>query len=90
VLITVPWLILLSTTPVYKWVRIAGAVLAALAALAWIAERSLGRANWISNTVAAAAPYSLWAILLLMLLSLIVYGWYHRLRGAAHRSSMQP
>jgi hypothetical protein len=88
VLITVPWLILLSTTPVYKWVRVGGAALAALAALACIAERSLGRANWVTNAIVAVAPHSGWGILFLMLLSLAVYGWYHRLRGTAHRSTL--
>ena len=57
VLITVPWLILLSRTPMYKWIRITGAILAGIAALAWVAERSLGKPNSVTNTVATVAQY---------------------------------
>lgn len=38
----VPWLILLSRWEVYKWIRITGAGLAAVAAVVWIWERSSG------------------------------------------------
>lgn len=38
--VVIPWLLLLSRTAVYKWVRISTAVLSAIAALIWVAERS--------------------------------------------------
>ena len=54
VVLTVPWLILLSKQPkIYDVVRIGGALLAAIAALAWIMERVSGNSNpvaeWVKN-----------------------------------------
>jgi hypothetical protein len=40
--LVVPWLILLSKTKAYKWIRISGAILAAIAAVFWVIERSSG------------------------------------------------
>lgn len=89
VLITVPWLILLSTTPYYPWVRIGGAVAAAVAALAWIAERSLGKANLITTTVAKGAAYGGWCIAALAITSLLVYGLYRQsIRRSVYRQQV--
>ncbi len=60
VVITIPWLILLSLTPAYSIVRIAGASFAAMAAIAWMEERLSGNANFFTVFVqreAALAPY---------------------------------
>jgi len=59
---TGPWLLLLSRTPAYSAVRIAGAVLAGFAALAWIAERLTGQANVLTVLVAQAVPYMRWLL----------------------------
>ncbi|MFM2327098.1 MAG: hypothetical protein RIR31_1300 [Bacteroidota bacterium] len=75
VIITVPWLILLSKTAVYKWVRIAGAALAAIAAVAWIAERSWGKANSITILIQHIAPNAYWAIVLLAVFAFAVFAW---------------
>jgi len=40
VVMTVPWLILLSKTPSYTWFRVAAGCLAGIAALVWIVERT--------------------------------------------------
>ncbi|RZK39361.1 MAG: HupE/UreJ family protein, partial [Hymenobacter sp.] len=86
VLITVPWLILLSTTPLYKWVRIVGALLAGTAALAWVAERSTGKPNWITEAAAKTAQYGWWCIVALMVVSLLVYSFYrNRFRNPAYQ-----
>ena len=69
----VPWLILLSKTSAYQWVRIGGALSAGIAALAWIAERSTGKANSVTTLVEAAADYSIWWIAALAVASLIIY-----------------
>ncbi|MFT3980077.1 MAG: HupE/UreJ family protein [Ferruginibacter sp.] len=45
----VPWLILAAKTPYYKWLRITGAMLAGIAALAWMAERTTGESNFITR-----------------------------------------
>jgi len=59
ILIIAPWLILLSRTRYYNWVRVPSAIFAAVAALGWIIERVSGNANAITialNNVSAYAP----------------------------------
>jgi len=48
IIIIIPWLILLSPFKIYKWVRVLGALLAGIAAIAWMMERYSGKANIIS------------------------------------------
>jgi len=73
--LVIPWIILLSKTPVYRYFRIAGATLSSIAALAWIVERSTGTANFITEYVAGAAQYGLWCIIGLAVFSLIMWDW---------------
>ena len=73
VALTVPWLILLSLTPFYQWVRISSALLAALAALGWIATRVSGAPNVIERSMQAVTQYSPLAILLLALIAIPAY-----------------
>lgn len=71
VLITIPWLILLSQTPLYQYVRIGGAIISGIVAIAWILERVTQRPNFVSafvNTIAEQAP---WAIVMLAVLALV-------------------
>ena len=74
--ITMPWLILLSLTPFYKWVRITSALLAAIASLGWIANRVSGKPNIIDHSMQAFVQYSPLAILLLALIAIPAYR-YH-------------
>jgi hypothetical protein len=69
----IPWLILLSHSRVYKRVRISGAISAAIAAGAWVTERTSGKGNFITGFVERSAPYSLWVIVVLAVFSIIVY-----------------
>lgn len=55
ILITVPWLLLISNLAIYKWTRMALATFAAVAALAWISERSLQEPNVVSESISAIA-----------------------------------
>lgn len=71
VLMTVPWLIVLSTTALYPWIRWGGAVLAAAAAIAWIVERIGGRPNVISALVAQAAANGRWLVLGLAIMAVL-------------------
>jgi hypothetical protein len=57
ILMTMPWLLLISNLALYKWTRIALATFAAAAALAWIAERSLQEANVLSASLFAVASH---------------------------------
>lgn len=65
ILITVPWLMVLSRTSYYQGVRIGGAVLSAIAALAWITERASERVNPVSGLMQRVAPYAPWLIVAL-------------------------
>ncbi len=74
ILLIVPWLMLLSKTVAYKWLRTGGAILAGIAAIAWMIERTTGSANRITNFITEATQYSIWAIAGLAIVSLIMYG----------------
>ena len=74
---TMPWLILLSTTPAHRWVRIAGAVLAGVASVAWIFNRVSGQPNAVEqsmNGLAERAPLGI-----LILASIATLAWLHRI-----------
>ena len=74
IMVTIPWFILLSRTSVYRFVRLTGAILAVVAAIAWTAERVTGNANaWAGmvERIAGYAPY----ILLLLALTAIYFTW---------------
>ena len=68
--LTIPWLILLSRTPVYPIVRQTGAVLAGIAAVAWVVERVTNQSNQLTDIVAQLADYAPYALVLLILLAL--------------------
>lgn len=70
----VPWLILLSLTPLYKWVRISGASAAAIAATAWIAERVSGVPNAVGSFVQNISEYTHLGILILAFIALLAFG----------------
>jgi hypothetical protein len=57
-----PWLLLLSTHKVYQWIRIAGAVLAGIASLAWVLERQTGKSNVIATLLQNSPIYSVWLV----------------------------
>ncbi|MBD2752916.1 HupE/UreJ family protein [Spirosoma sp. BT704] len=68
--LTVPWLILLSRTSAYRYVRIAGAVLASIAAVAWVIERITGQSNILTKSVEQVAGYAPYVLVVLALLAL--------------------
>lgn len=72
----IPWLILLSKTSFYSLFRITGAVLAGIAALAWIVERTSGNANFITGFLEKATQYGVWCIVGLAAVSIIAYTVY--------------
>jgi len=71
VLITIPWLILLSQTPTYKYVRVGGAIISGIVAIAWILERVTQTPNFVSAFVNKAAEQARWLILILAVLALV-------------------
>lgn len=81
--LVVPWLILLGQTAFYQWIRIGGAVLAAIAALVWIVERVSGSPNKIGGFVQNIAEFAHLGILVLALIALSVY-FYGSIKNKTH------
>ena len=76
--LTVPWLILLSQTPIYPFVRLTGAVLSGVAALAWIAERVLNRPNPLTALVEQIAQHAIWLLAGLAFVAVLSSWWTRR------------
>lgn len=69
--LTIPWLMLLSRTPAYPFIRLTGAFLAAVAAIAWVVERITGQPNFLTKgveQVANHAPYGLGVLAIIAIL----------------------
>jgi uncharacterized membrane protein YidH (DUF202 family) len=71
VILTVPWLILMSDRPLYRPVRTALAVMAMAAAVTWITERIRSEESAAGNLVQNAAAHAGWLILVLAGLALL-------------------
>jgi hypothetical protein len=71
VLVTIPWLILISQTPLYQYVRVGGAIISGIIAIAWILERATQTPNFVSAFVNKMAERAHWAIVILAALALI-------------------
>lgn len=75
--LVIPWLILLSQTAAYSLIRISGAALSAIAAGAWVLQRSTGQANVITNVLDKSTHYGVWAIGALAITALVLYRWHY-------------
>jgi hypothetical protein len=70
IIVTVPWLIVLSKYRIYKYVRLCGAILASVAAFAWLAERISGKQNIISVYLEKSANYGKYLVLIVTIITL--------------------
>lgn len=68
--LTMPWLVILSRSNWYTWVRIVGAILAIIAALAWATERIFLTPNKVSTLMQQIADWGKWLVLALMILAI--------------------
>lgn len=73
VFVTMPWLLLLSRTPAYAGIRIAGAILGGGAALGWLVERLTGQANALTTLVGQLVLYTPWLVGVLAVGSLLTF-----------------
>ncbi|WP_236668565.1 HupE/UreJ family protein [Hymenobacter rubidus] len=80
--LTVPWLLLLSQTPAYPAVRVVGAGCAAVAALAWVLERTVLDTAPFSAGMARLMSLAPWLLAALAVGALVSY-WRVRSRTAA-------
>lgn len=62
IVVTMPWLILLARTRLYPPLRVAGAIVTAVAAASWFFERALGWANPVGPIVEQAASHTIWLV----------------------------
>ena len=69
ILLTIPWLIILSKNNHYKSVRIIGAVFALIASVAWMSERIALQPNTASDLVGQVAAQGKWIVLVLVVLA---------------------
>lgn len=70
--LTIPWLMLLSCTPAYRLVRLTGAFLATVAAIAWVVERISGEPNFLTKGVEQVANYAPYGLGILALVALLL------------------
>jgi hypothetical protein len=91
VFLAVPALMLLSRTPLYPWLRGAGALFGGAAALGWIAERAVGWPNPLNAAVDALAAHAPSVVSALTILGVILTMSGRRERpGATARTASGP
>jgi hypothetical protein len=73
IILIIPWLLILNKTPYYKWFRMVFASLAALGAVGWIFERSIGKENFISSITSSIPTYGLHIIGCIAFIALSTY-----------------
>ncbi|MFT3773958.1 MAG: HupE/UreJ family protein [Minicystis sp.] len=85
VVLTIPWLLLLSRSAVYTPVRVAGAAFGAVAACGWVAERALAVHNPVAGIVEAVFKLAPVVIAILAVSVTVVMRWRPRVAGAPAR-----
>ena len=70
IVLVIPWLMLLSRTSAYPTIRLTGALLASIAALAWIFERVSGQRNQLTDSIEQVVGYAPYSLLVLALLAI--------------------
>lgn len=62
IVLVMPWLLILSTYRIYKWIRIFGGIFTGIVSMAWAIERYTGKSNSISTYLENTSTYSLWFV----------------------------
>lgn len=71
IIIVMPWLLLLSSYKLYKWIRIFGACFAAVASVSWILENFMKRPNLISVFIQYCTSHAFWLLGFLACFSIV-------------------
>lgn len=81
VALTIPWLVLLSRSPLYTPARLLAAIFALLASLGWIGERAFGWTNPFDAGLNLLADHAVFFVIALAVVALVAGVW-PRLRKA--------
>ena len=76
IMLVIPWLILMSHTGIYRYIRIGGAGFAGIAAIGWIVERVTGEDNFIGEFAGRLSTAGIWIVIGLCIFSISVYLWF--------------
>lgn len=80
VLLVMPWLLLASRSPRYRWLRMTGAACGVIASTGWILERAFGVSSRVPELVELAAAHAVWLLTALVCFALLaaVPSWLRR------------
>lgn len=81
IIVIIPWLIILSRKHYYKWIRIAGGLIAGTAAVAWILLRITGKENIATIGINLLTGNFIWLLAVLPVAAVISLFWH---RGQAN------
>ncbi len=73
VIIIIPWLIIMSKTPYYKWFRYTMALITSLAAVGWMLERGTSKKNLLTKYLEEIPDNGHWFLLILTLTTIVMY-----------------
>lgn len=73
IVLVIPWLIILSRINFYNGLRVAGAFIAGIASIGWMAERITDTPNVISSAVMAAFGYVVWLVVALAVTAIMTF-----------------
>lgn len=71
IVLVMPWLLILSSYKIYKWIRVFGASFAGIVSIAWVIERYTGKSNSISGYLENTSTHGLWFVVGLASLTII-------------------
>jgi hypothetical protein len=77
ILIIMPWLLLLSTNKIYRYIRFIGGIFASIASIAWILERYSEKTNFVTILISKIANQSLWLVFILACFT-IIYSYFRK------------
>ncbi len=68
--VTVPWLLILSRSWLYQYVRIGGAIFAGIAAIGWMVQRYVNSGNILASAVEYVSKYAVWLVVALAIVAI--------------------
>ena len=69
--LTIPWIVILSKNNHFRWIRIIGAILAIIISVAWMTESYTMKSNIVSSIIETASNQGKWLVLMLFLFAMV-------------------